>query len=309
MEQETKRNIPRDLFLHLLAMITLYWSAISFTTLLWQFINRSFPDSVAYYAGDYGFQVIRFSVSALIIVFPIFIGVSWYLNQIYRKGVKARESRIRKWLIYLTLFVASLIIIGDSIGIINTFLSGEITARFILKALSVIIVAGVIFGYYLDDVRRDAPTKLARQFAIIAGFLVLVTVVSSFIIIGSPNSARAIQLDQQRASDLQGIQMQIINYWQRKNILPSSLSDLNDVISGYMVPKDPVTGAAYKYAISDMSSLSFSLCATFSKPTQNDVPAPYLYGGNNQTWNHGEGLVCFSRMIDKQLYPPINITK
>ena len=51
MENEIlpKRNIPRDLFLHLLAIVTLYWSAISFTTLLWQFINYFFPDALYYY--------------------------------------------------------------------------------------------------------------------------------------------------------------------------------------------------------------------------------------------------------------------
>ena len=41
MEQEIRRNIPRDLFLHLLAVVTLYWSAVSFVTILWQ----SHPDT------------------------------------------------------------------------------------------------------------------------------------------------------------------------------------------------------------------------------------------------------------------------
>ena len=36
---QPKRNLPRDVFMHLLAIITLYWSAVTFTALLWQFIN------------------------------------------------------------------------------------------------------------------------------------------------------------------------------------------------------------------------------------------------------------------------------
>src|ERR1035437_8522976 len=120
------RNIPRDLFLHLLAIVTLYWSSISFVTLLWQFINNYFPDALHYYYnGDNSFGLIRFSVSALIIVFPVFIAVSWYLNKIYRRESAVRESKIRKWLIYLTLFVTSLVIIGDLVSVINTFLGGE----------------------------------------------------------------------------------------------------------------------------------------------------------------------------------------
>jgi polyferredoxin len=67
-----KRNLPRDLFLHLLAIVTLYWSAVSFVTLLWQFINYFFPDVLNYsYYGDFT-GVIRFAVSSLIIVFSCF---------------------------------------------------------------------------------------------------------------------------------------------------------------------------------------------------------------------------------------------
>ena len=107
-----KRNIPRDLFLHLLAVVTLYWSAISFVTLLWQYIDYFFPDILNYYYGGVS-GTMRFAISSLIIVFPVFILISWYLNKIYRREAVVRESKIRKWLIYLTLFIASLVIIGD----------------------------------------------------------------------------------------------------------------------------------------------------------------------------------------------------
>ena len=140
-----KRNLPRDVFLHLLAMVTLYWSAVSFITLCWQYINYFFPDALNY---NYGFtNSMRFALASLFIVFPVFILVSWFLNNIYAKESQVRESKVRKWLIYLTLFVAALVIIGDLIFVINTFLGGEITMRFILKALSVLVVAAIIFGY------------------------------------------------------------------------------------------------------------------------------------------------------------------
>ena len=198
MENEIlpKRNIPRDLFLHLLAIVTLYWSAISFTTLLWQFINYFFPDALYYY--DSSASLIRFSVSSLFIVFPIFIIVSWYLNKIYRRESAVRESKIRKWLIYLTLFIASLVIIGDLVTIINNLLSGGTTVQFILKAFSVLFVSAIIFAYYLDDVRRETPTKLGELFAWTSGVIVLGVIVAAFFIIGTPNSARLIQYDQQK---------------------------------------------------------------------------------------------------------------
>ncbi|MBI2053983.1 MAG: hypothetical protein HYT36_01445 [Candidatus Staskawiczbacteria bacterium] len=316
-QQTTKRNLPRDVFLHLLAIITLYWSAVSFVTLLWQFINYFFPDVLARYYSYTGFTgPIRFAVSSLIIVFPVFMLVSWYLNKIYRRETAVRESKIRKWLIYLTLFIASLIIIGDLIAVINMFLGGEITIRFILKAFSVLLVAGFVFGYYLDDVRRETVTGLAKPFALASGGLVLIAVVSAFFIVGSPATARLMQIDQQKISDLQNIQSQIVNYWQRKEQLPPKLSDLQDTISGFRVPADPETGASYEYNIKDQTALIFELCATFNREGK-DInryyePAPFsgpVKGGQYSNWDHEAGRVCFERNIDKELYPPINKTK
>ena len=313
-ESGPKRNLPRDVFLHLLAVVTLYWSAVSFITLLWQYINYFFPDILnEYYRYNIGFAgPIRFAVSSLIIVFPIFILVSWYLNKIYAKESQVRESKIRKWLIYLTLFIASLVIIGDLITVINTFLGGEITTRFILKALSVLLVAGVIFGYYLDDVRRETPTKSARYFAWSTGAIVLIAVVGAFFIIGSPMSARLAQFDQQKVSELQGIQSEIVNYWQSKEKLPATLADLNDPISGYKVPIDPQSVVAYEYNIKDAANLSFELCAVFNKQGEDQygfAPTSFPVKDYMQNWQHEAGRVCFERTIDKQLYPPFSKTK
>jgi hypothetical protein len=301
------RNIPRDLFLHLLAIVALYWSSISFVTLLWQFINNFLPDALEFYTGSYSLDLIRFNVSAIIIVFPVFIAVSWYLNKIYRRESAVRESKIRKWLIYLTLFIASLVIIGDLIFVINSLLGGEITTRFILKALSVVLVAGLVFGYYLDDVRRETPTKLAKYFAWTTSVLVLAVIVGAFFIVGSPTSARLNQFDQQKIYDLQEIQYQIVNYWQTKEKLPATLADLTDSISGFEAPLDPQTKLPYQYIVKDATNLSFELCSTFNKQVQNNTPkSAYPVASKDQNWDHPAGEFCFARTIDKQLYPPLN---
>lgn len=306
MEQEIKRNIPRDVFLHLLAIVTLYWSAVSFVTLLWQYINYFFPDVLNYYPGSFNGPM-RFAIASLIIVFPIFILVSWYLNKIYRREAVVRESKIRKWLIYLTLFITSLIIIGDLVSTINMFLGGEMTIKFILKAFSVLLVAIIIFAYYLDDVRRETPTKLAKYFAYVSTIIILAGVIGAFFIVGSPAAARLMEFDQQKVSNLQDIQSQIVNYWQGKEVLPNSLSDLNDPISGFTAPIDPQTKSSYEYIVKDAKTLSFELCATFNKPSPKN--AFYPAGDISQNWEHPAGRFCFERTIDKQLYPPLNKVK
>src|SRR6185436_19692732 len=124
---EPKRNLPRDVFLHLFTMVALYWSAISFITLFWQYINHFFPDPLLMRYGGVAASAgaIRFAVASLIIIFPLFLLASWQLNRIYRREAAVRESRIRKWLLYLTLFVTALIVIGDLVSVVYGFLGGD----------------------------------------------------------------------------------------------------------------------------------------------------------------------------------------
>lgn len=305
-----KRNLPRDVFLHLFSIFALYWVSVSFVALCWQYINYFFPDvlSLRHNYQSYIWPI-RFAVASLIITFPLYLLASWYLNKIYKRETVVRESKVRKWLIYLTLFIASLIIVGDLVSVIFNFLGGDITARFILKALSVLAVAAAVFGYYLDDVRRNEPSKLARYFAVASGAVILIMVVGAFFIIGSPQQARLVQLDDQKVNDLQNIQYQIVNYWQRKDQLPQNLTALNDSISGYVVPNDPETNQSYEYTIKDAKNLTFELCADFnleSSAGQNVPKYAYPVDGISQNWDHAAGRVCFERTIDKQLYPPLN---
>jgi len=146
----------REAFMYLLTFLTLYISAISFGTMLFQFINRWLPDIVpygTYYDGN--IEAIRWSASALLIAYPLFLIMSWLLRREILKDPDKRASKIRKWLTYITLFVAAGVIIGDLITLVFNMLGGELTLRFILKVLTVGGIAGAIFGYYLWDLRKE----------------------------------------------------------------------------------------------------------------------------------------------------------
>ncbi len=156
MEKNIIKASPKDVFLHLLGIITLYASAISFIFLVFEYINIWLPDPLAgnSFAPDFSYNSIRWYISVLIIVFPVYVLVSWFLNMSYDKFPEKRDLRIRKWLIYFTLFLASIIIIGDLVTLIYNLLGGELTQRFLLKIVTVFFVAGSIFGYYLADIKR-----------------------------------------------------------------------------------------------------------------------------------------------------------
>ncbi len=163
MDQSSIKTGPKDVFLHLLAIITLYASAISFINLIFQFINIKFPDALAspgYAYGGYDYALesaynsIRLAVATLIVVFPTFAITNRFLNKGYDAVPGRRNLRVRKWLVYFTLFLTGLIGIGDVVTLIYNLLGGNLAIHFILKVLTVLFVTGSIFFYYFVDIRK-----------------------------------------------------------------------------------------------------------------------------------------------------------
>lgn len=305
------RTGPKDFFLHLGSMVLLYVSAVSLISLVFQTIDSAFPDQISYYVDPYS-SGIRWAIASLVVAFPLYLLISWIINRDMQVAPDKASYVVRKTLIYFTLFIAGLTVMIDLIALINTFLGGEITVRFILKVLTVLVVAGGVFGYFIYDLRRADRTIPGKNglFAVVSGLVVLVAVVAGFVIMGSPSKARDIRLDDNRVSALQEMQSRVLNYWQQKGEMPKTISDIEDSISGYKVPTIP-DGSNYEYRLD--SGTTFKLCATFSRPTpatQNGVSKPAYYGGLlDQNWQHQAGNHCFTRTIDPKLYPPIENTK
>ena len=301
------KTTPKDFFLWAGAMVTLYAGVVSFITLLFNYINYTFPDPLRFYGDPYS-SSIPYAMASLIVLTPVFL----VLMRIIRRNIAADASRgeiwIRRWALFLTVFVAGATIVVDLIVLLTTFLSGEsLTAAFMLKVLVVLLVAGAGFMHFLADLRGywiKEPAK-ARMVNWSVGVLVLATIVAGFFIVGTPQEARLYRLDQQKVSDLQTIQWQLVTFWQQKQTLPSALDELNDPLSGFTVPMDAQTGESYSYERTSQSS--FKICADFnvaSRATNMSYTEPYPYPGEQQNWSHEAGEVCFDRTIDPERYPP-----
>jgi hypothetical protein len=144
----------RDAFLYLVLFTTLYFSAYNLGSLLFDFIDRALPDpTVPVYRSLW--DGMRWSVSALIVAFPTFLFLSYHIGKDVARNPVKRLSPIRRWLTYLTLFIASCVLIGDGTTLIYNALGGELTSRLALKVLTVGAIAGTVFGYYLSDLRRE----------------------------------------------------------------------------------------------------------------------------------------------------------
>lgn len=306
---------PKDFFLYLGMIAALYVSVGSLLKLVFDIINTVYPDALSGSYYDPYSTAMRLAMASLIIVFPIYLWISYYLSKQVRSDESKKNLWIRKWLIYLTLFIAGVVIVGDLIVLINIFLNGEITTRFVLKVLAVLLVAGSVFGGYGYIVKVDRPkAKVVNTLLISTLIIVLLSIISGFMVIGSPVTARKIKFDSERVSNLQNLQWRVVEYWQAKGSLPAELSLVEDSISGFRLPLDPVTGIAYEYQIT--GPLSFELCADFALANLNSErlysearsvavfgkSSPFVDGGEN--WQHDAGQTCFARTIDPDFYSP-----
>jgi hypothetical protein len=145
----------RDAFLYFVLFSTLYISAYSLGSLVFEFINRLFPDPAFTDRYGYAASAVRWSLASLITAAPVFLFVASRTRKAVHDDPAKRGSKVRRWLTYLTLSVASSILIGDFITLVYHLLSGELTGRFILKVLTAAAIAGGAFAYYLWDLRVD----------------------------------------------------------------------------------------------------------------------------------------------------------
>src|SRR5262245_38277997 len=145
----------REAFMYLLLFTTLYIVAFNLGSLIFQFINRAFPDPASPMPERFFRDAIRWSVSSLIVALPIFLYMSRLTITAARANPRGRASPVRRWLTYLTLFMAAGVLIGDVVSLVYSLLGGELTTRLVLKSITVGAIAATIFWYYLSDLRAD----------------------------------------------------------------------------------------------------------------------------------------------------------
>ncbi len=338
--EPSRKLTPKFFFLSVGVIASLIASASAFLSLLFTTLDHVFPDvlTASYQYGyvSYSFDQMRSSIALLIIIFPVFLTLSHFWNKNIAKGLSHWDEVLKRWAFYLIIFLATLMVVIDLVTLVRYFVSGEITVRFILKVVAVLMTAKIVGINYLSDLGVKVPMMSKHKnvfLATISSILVIFAVVYGFIVMGGPGSQRNLRLDQRRIEDLQSIQYQVINFWQQKEKLPVSLDEFKNPISSYMIPQDPEfeKGLAYEYRVlndlpATQAGKTFQLCATFALPipkgyVENSkgggvygeiMPArdiavssmPYPGGGMNDSWDHQAGRTCFDRTIDPELYPP-----
>ena len=290
----------REAFLYLLLFSALYFFAWNLGSLLFALLEHLLPDP-----ADAQWQVlrrtgsIRWSLSALVIAFPVFAFVARHLaHDVARHPIK-RLSPIRRWLTYLTLFVAAAVLIGDLTTLVFNLLGGELSLRFVLKVGVVAAIAGTVFGHYLRDLRREEvadadPKASGRRVLWAAGIATVLSIATGVWVMDSPAQQRRLRLDETRIGDLQTLEIAVNQWWQEHKSLPADLDTLA-AQPGVNLPRhDPAGGGDYRYR--PLDAAHYELCADFATDS-GERRARWRLPQAGQ-WVHPVGAHCFRRGVD-----------
>lgn len=142
----------RDVFVYAVLFTALTVTAIYLVNLVHAIVDLALPDTTDKYFETRATRSLRWAIAFLVVFSPLFVWMTVYTERQKTEAVSAQRSLVRKWLTYLALFVSALTFCGDFVYVIYHFLAGEMTLRFVLKAVTVAAVSGAVFLFYLRDV-------------------------------------------------------------------------------------------------------------------------------------------------------------
>ncbi len=294
----------REAFLHLLTFAALYVTVIAGVSLLFDYLNLWLPDpALTRYAAVRAETVrtaIRWEMSAVIVAFPVLILLSRLMVRELRASPDRTRSPVRRWLTYLTLFVASVALAADVIALVSALLGGDVSGRFFAKVVVVLAVAGATFGYYLASLQLPAEqvrtTTLHTRAGWLASVAAVAVLVAGVVATGTPIAERHRKLDARRVEDVQTIYEEVLNIsvgpdWRHPGVtpritqsLPPSLVDVA-ARAVHTRPRivDPATHVPYDYTV--LGDSRFRVCASFDEPREEP---------GDIVWNHSAGRSCFA---------------
>lgn len=295
-------NTAKNFALQLGSLVSLYVTIVGLIMLMFSVITVRYPDvAQGYWEIESAASSIRFAIAMLIVFFPAYIVLTRLVNNVRRKE-HGTYLTLTKWLIYLSLLIGGGAILGDFVSVIYGFLNGELTMRFVLKALSFFVVVGTAFVYYLFDAKGFWQTHERESvlYGCGAGVIVLVIFAIGFTNTQTPQEVRQYRLDTTQVNDLSMMQSNIEVFHSTAGSLPESL---DAAFAGMEMPVAPEDRKAYEYHVT--GTTTYELCATFahesSKAEQMQNAQPMytedLRMKGNMNWTHGAGTWCFKRAV------------
>ncbi|HEY1428082.1 MAG TPA: DUF5671 domain-containing protein [Candidatus Tumulicola sp.] len=147
----------RDAFYYLLNFITLGFWTVALGQIFYMLIARRFPDAIENsYTGN---NDMTGQLATLIVTFPAFLLVQFLIQTQLRKRPDLYYSPVRRWLTYIALVFAAIVLVVDAVWFVSSFLQGQLSARFLLDSLVLLVLGGGVLLYYLLTMEPPAAAR------------------------------------------------------------------------------------------------------------------------------------------------------
>jgi hypothetical protein len=289
-------SAARHTFYYLLALFTLCFTALGVGQILFQIINSLLPETVYSYDTAFDDEILRFGITAVVISAPIFYLCTRAVNRELANGKLDLHSLVRKWLTYLILLLSSVTIIVDLMVAFYSFLSGELTTKFILKAVVILGIAAMVFFYYLYDIGREkfiADDPRIKMYRNIFAVVLVLSLALGFYFNTSPAAVRAEKEDNERVNRLSSIHYQLQEYLREESAMPANLEAIEDQLYDGDIT-DPVSDEPFTYTATGENT--YSICATFE--FSNREREDNMRYWRDPDWLHDAGKYCFDKTLD-----------
>ncbi|WP_316015456.1 DUF5671 domain-containing protein [Roseobacter sp. HKCCA0434] len=232
----------------------------------------------------------RWGLATLIVAALLYGVLTRWLDRRMRAAPYKWDSPVRVGALGLTILIAAIVLAGDAVVTIYALLSGDATVEFLLKALTVAVVAGGIVMVARDDLTAGHAARVKPVLHWIGALATIGLVAWTVMALGSPPQVRAGAQDEERLRDIGRIAEQL-RCRATDEVLPEtlSLSSASAYCRGSLVIdpdwRDPVTGEPYRYERVD--DTRFRICADFA-----DRQVDGRLSGANWVYDAGSGCVA-----------------
>ncbi len=279
----------REAFFYLLSFAMLGVWVVALVWLGDMLIDRAFPSPLDY-ATSYERSGIAWQMASIIIAFPIYLWISYLLSREIAQRPETLDSGVRKWLTYIALVITAGTLVGDAVWFLTTFLTGDLSQRFLAKALMLFVIVGGVYWYYLATVKSDRPTRnYNRTFGSLTTLALVLAVILGFVGIGSPSHGLGLNYDNQRTSDLYWLAGSVREIYASPKRLPRTLLQIDPRSTHSHDPQ----GNTYTYIPG--TGANYRLCTTFDADTRANT---------RDSWRHAKGSWCYKLDASRTEEPP-----
>ena len=274
----------KEVFVDSGIFLSLITSIVALVSIIFSAIDKKFVDvlkSDSYGYGNTLNEDVRVAVSVIIVAYPIYLALAYYKAKHLKNNPSRSALPATKYVNYITLAVAAMFIIGSLVTTIYQYLGGELGVAFFYKILTVVVISLSLALYSYYSLKRNYSQKslVPNIFAIVSLIAVIVSVIYSVKILGSPSEVRRQKFDEKRLQDLSNVQQEVLDYWTRLKVLPVNMAEVqgDGFNTSFVIPTDPRTKVAYTYKLLENSKMVKTIgkdCATY-------YPSRFNYNNNS----------------------------